>query len=69
MSVIAICPACQTENPGSLLLCQKCQGSLIGVERREVADPEAVSSSAPPTLGTESVPAVQDVDEIGRAHV
>jgi len=63
MSVIAICPACQTENPGSLLLCQKCQGSLIGVERREVADPEAVSPSVPPTSVTESVPAaVQDVD-------
>ncbi len=73
MSVIVICPACQTENPGSLLLCQKCQGSLIGVERREVADTNSEVSSAPLTSTTESVPAtVQDVDaleaEVFRNH-
>jgi hypothetical protein len=33
MSVTAICPTCNEENPGSLLRCSNCQTSLVGVPR------------------------------------
>lgn len=35
MSIIVICPSCNEENYGSVLLCKKCQTSLIGISRQK----------------------------------
>ncbi len=70
MSIVAICPACQTENPGSLLLCQKCQASLIGVPRQEGASgPEADAPSLPQQPPVSEVPPIPTADEISAAQV
>ena len=45
MESFVICPSCNEENPGSLLMCRKCQSSLIGVPRIRREDPETAAAS------------------------
>jgi hypothetical protein len=57
MSFSVTCPSCSEENPGSLLLCKKCQTSLIGVPRIKRDEPETVAASptsAETSIGTTS---------------
>lgn len=35
MSVSVTCPSCHEKNEGSLLLCKKCQTSLVGISREQ----------------------------------
>ncbi|MFZ5855905.1 MAG: hypothetical protein ACOYZ6_03665 [Chloroflexota bacterium] len=57
MTSYAICPSCNEENPGSLLMCRKCQASLIGVPRIHKEEPETATDSPVSTdasIGTAS---------------
>lgn len=57
MTSSVVCPSCGEENLGSLLMCRKCQASLVGVPRIHRDEPETVTNSpasANTNIGTAS---------------